>query len=220
MTEKNPPILENILTPAPSVLLGQKNNWLLLAGINWSAIVKSFTRQNWCVKYQCSPKWVPSEMFCFKKELLVLFLSPGQGCDSSSCEWDVICTSFAIVSHSCLVKSCQPAEHAASARLCQASLEMQGMGVSSGSPCALSWNGSRTASGPSSADTTKKHNFCQSSVLGHTPPHSCVPTAIVTCLKMHRGNSKAPSVLMSCHFHTNSSKSTSFSHTHKHFLLF
>lgn len=140
MTEKNPPILENILTPAPSVLLGQKNNWLLLAGINWSAIVKSFTRQNWCVKYQCSPKWVPREMFCFKKELLVLFLSPGQGCDSSSCEWDVICTSFAIVSHSCLVKSCQPAEHAASAAL-PGILGNAGYGCQLGQPlCAeLKW---------------------------------------------------------------------------------
>lgn len=111
MTEKNPPILENILTPAPSVLLGQKSNWLLLTGINWSAIVKSFTRQCWRVKYQCLAKWVPSKSFCCRKDLLVLLLSPGQGCDSSSCKCDVLCPSFAMDSHSCLVKSCQPAEH-------------------------------------------------------------------------------------------------------------
>lgn len=136
MTENNPPILENVLTPAPSVLLGQKNNWLLLTGINWSAIVKSFTRQNWYVKYQCSSKWMSSKMFCLKRNSWCCSYHSGRAVTAVS----VMCSAPHLPQNPTALLS-NPASlenTAASALLCQASLEMHVMGVSSGSPCVLS----------------------------------------------------------------------------------
>lgn len=103
-----------------------------------------------------------------EKELLVLLLSLGQGCDSCKC--DVFCTSFAIESHSSLVKSCQPGEHGCECAALPGILGNACYGCQLRQPLCTELKCIQNSLGaPSSADTTKKHNFCPSSVLRCTP---------------------------------------------------